>query len=119
MLTRQPLWIAVLVLVAFVLAPISVTFTKAVAMPSLPKDAEQIDGAPIAECVSGPLLKYLYKQPNGTGWVVLKAPNKRPALMVKYEPGKPPVVYVDNEELSIAEAAGRYPEPCDILGVRG
>ena len=121
MLTRQPFWIAVLVLVAFVLAPITVSFTLVKAV-EVPKDAELVNQGVFGMCESGPLLKYVYRKGDRV-YIASKAPNKPIRLVVEYklnpdESGTIVAVYDDSGKLTREEALARYPSPCSMIEAR-
>lgn len=122
MLSRQPLWIAVLVLVAFILAPITVTFTLVHAMPDVPADAELVNQSVYGMCNSGPLLKYVYKK-GDTVWMVYKASNKPAAMLLIYklnpdESGTLLEIYDRTDKLTHPEALARYPSACAMIEAR-
>lgn len=123
-MTRVPLWIAVLVLVAFVLAPVTVVVSRVYSLPAVPADATLEDQQVLGQCANGKLMiRHIWKLKDGNLMGVIKTPNGATIVVMKFKQtaeGKHEVVevYVGNEKLTRAEASARYPDACVLLDQR-
>ena len=115
--------VAVLVVLAFVLAPVEVTFTLVQAgVPPLPGDAEMLGQKVVAGCAAGPLLMYTYRKGDYV-FMVFKAPNQAPAAMLVYKVdasgnGTLLAIYDKTDKLTQEEARARYPTLCSLIDAK-
>ena len=91
----------------------------ALAVPAIPSDAIQTNQT-FGSCESGPILRYMYEQPDGTVIVVFKQPNKEPRIYLRWRPineNDADEVWVDEKKMTMDELRASYPSPCAVFDV--
>ena len=89
----------------------------ALAIPAIPSDAIQT-GQTFWSCESGPMLRYMYEQPDGTVIVTFKQPNKEPRIYLRWKPGNDGAadeIWVDAKQMTLDELRATYPSPCAVF----